>query len=280
MKKYGKEISSLVAWNQEARDYSEALTNDYHHHRLSVINALVPQQLIVKGTSIFDFGCGDAIHLEQFAKKGCDIRGMDISQEMIDLAKKRLSKVKLDSDLVSVGSASELSHVADNTFDVILSCNVLAYLTKYEEDVFYKEAYRLLRPGGHLIVTHSNELFDMYSLNQYTIEFFSRQFVTDDSLKSQLLNLITKHAESESIVTYNVRENPLAYRFKLRKYGFTETKQEFINLHVAPPSLLSKDRCDPDTLSGNEEEKWKLMFLCSTFGSLSIREPAENLTHL
>jgi len=132
------------------------------------------------------------------------------------------------------------------------------------------EAYRLLRPGGYLIVTHSNELFDMYSLNQYTTEFFASHLVQDRDLRQPLRALITNASESESITTYNVRENPLTYRFKLARYGFVEHRQEFLNLHTAPPPLLSKDKSYPDTLSWKEEDKWKLMFICSTFGSQSI----------
>ena len=110
----------------------------------------------------------------------------------------------------------------------------------------------------------------MYSLNQYTTEFFASHLVQDRDLRQPLRALITNASESESITTYNVRENPLTYRFKLARYGFVEHRQEFLNLHTAPPPLLSKDKSYPDTLSWKEEDKWKLMFICSTFGSQSI----------
>ena len=73
--------------------------------------------------------------------------------------------------------------------------------------------------------------------------------------------------------SYNVRENPLTYKFKLAKYGFLEKRQEFINLHPVPPSIIG-DKIYYDTLNWNEDERWKLMFICSTFGSLSTRDQA------
>ena len=270
MRKYGEDIDSKESWEEMARGYSDRLISEYHRHRLEMINALIPEELYQERKDLFDFGCGDAIHFEQFLRKGARISGVDISGEMIAIAKQRLSQINADPSLVSVGGTSELAHLKTNSLDAILSFNVLAYLTDDEEDLFYKQASRLLKPGGYLIVTHSNELFDMYSLNQYTVQFFARHLVTDSSQRSSLQELIT-NAPDEDVVTYNVRENPLTYRFKLTKYGFIEQRQEFSNLHTAPPSLLPKDKSYPDTLSWKEEEKWKLMFICSTYGSQSIR---------
>jgi predicted SAM-dependent methyltransferase len=46
-----------------------------------------------------------------------------------------------------------LAFLEDNSLDAILSFNVLAYLTDDQEDLFYRQAFRLLRTGGYLIVT-------------------------------------------------------------------------------------------------------------------------------
>jgi len=276
MRKYGKNINSEEAWDQMAKNYSDQLISPYHNHRLAVINSLIPEDLYRKGKKIFDFGCGDALHFVQFLKRGCLISGIDISAEMITFAKQRLSQMNLDQDLANIGGVADLASLESNSLDAILSFNVLAYLTNEEENVFYREAARLLRPGGYLIVTHSNELFDLYSMNQYTVDFLGRHLVSDESLRSSLSTLVTQVTESQSISTYNVRENPLAYKYKLQRYGFSETRQEFINLHVAPPPLLEKDKFYPDTLFWKEEEKWKLMFICSTYGSLSVRELLES----
>lgn len=272
MKKYGEELNSRDSWDQMAQVYSDRLSNDYHNHRLAVINALIPEELYQEGRNIFDFGCGDAVLFEKFLMNGSRISGIDISAEMIGLAKQRLSQIDANPDLVTIAGATDLVHLEANSLDAVLSFNVLAYLTDEEEDLFYRQAYRLLKPDGYLIVTHSNELFDMYSLNQYTIEFFKHHFVTDNSLHSSLQSLVTNASNTEHIVTYNVRENPLSYKFKLARYGFVEQKQEFINLHTAPPPLLPTDKPYPNTLAWNEENKWKLMFICSTFGSQSIRK--------
>ena len=272
MKKYGKDINSTEAWDQMAKEYSDQLVNLYHKHRMAVIDSLIPQDLYKTNAKIMDFGCGDAIHFEQFLQNGCSINGVDVSRDMIELAKKRLKTLNRNPELAKIGGVEALQEIKSCSLDAILSFNVLAYLNDDEIDVFYKEAYRLIRPGGYLIVTHSNELFDLFSLNQYTVNFIKKYLTIEDKLKSLVDPLINLPLEELEISSYNVRENPLSYKFKLDRYGFTEVQQEFINLHNAPPRLLEGGKSYPNTLAWNKEDKWKLMFTCSTYGSLSIRK--------
>lgn len=270
MRYYGKDIDSVHAWDELTADYSRALAGDYHSHRLSVIAALIPPDLYEHGRSILDFGCGDGCLFESFLTRGSQIRGFDISPQMIAFARDRLKSHNMPEELAQVGGVEALSSIPTASLDAILSFNVLAYLTDKEEQLFYREAARVLREAAYLVVTHSNELFDMFSLNAFTIGFLGKHLVSDDTYRSQLPALLTHPGEPEG-PSYNVRENPLSYRHKLLRYGFKEVRQEFINLHDAPPLLLH-GRHYPDTLHVERESRWKLMFTCSTFGSLSVRQ--------
>ena len=158
---------------------------------------------------------------------------------------------------------------------MLFALNVLAYLSDSEEIAFYEHAKRIVRPNGVMIVTHSNELFDIYTFNRYTVEFFRKHFLSgrETSVSSLLTN-----PELPLRSSFNVRENPLAYKYKLADYGFKETQQEFANFHSAPPLLMDvKDFDDidsrdyADTLNWPDQDRWKLMFACSMFGSRSLR---------
>lgn len=235
MQKYGGEVDSAAAWEGLAQVYGAALDNQYHQHRLAVIRALIPGEVLAPGRQVFDFGCGDAVLFEPFLAAGATVRGSDVSEEMIALAKARLTKAGRDPGLAVRGGVEALRDVGAGSIDALMSFNVLAYLTDAEEAEFYREAKRVVKPGGYLIVTHSNELFDMFSLNRYTVEFFNRHFIQKGEDQSRVASLLTASGSPKDRVTYNVRENPLAYRFKLLKSGFRETRQEFINRHLAPP---------------------------------------------
>lgn len=271
MKTIGKDSNSLEYWKDLSGNYVSALGNDYHKHRLGVIRDLIPKSLYVPGKMIFDFGCGDAVLFPEFLDAGASIRGSDISPEMIDLAHQRLSEKGGDESLAILGGVEVLGDFEDASLDAILSFNVLAYLTLEEERAFYEQARRIIKPGGFLIVTHSNELFDMFSLNRFTVAFYEKNFLQNQYKEAGINELLSAADKPSDIVTYNVRENPLSYAHKLRTFGFDEIEQRFINHHPAPPSLLPKERVYASTLDVPESERWKLMFTCSTFGSCAQR---------
>jgi len=269
MKTFGRELSSKDHWESLGSTYTEELENRYHTHRLLVIRALIPPELFQSGKKIFEFGCGDAVLFPDFLQSGALIDGIDISSIMIQKAGLRLGKER--SHLAQVGDVNNMKKIKSNSLDAVISFNVLAYLTDREEEIFYKETSRILKPGGYLIVTHSNELFDMFSLNKYTVEFMNRNLISTTKNQNKIKQLLTYADSPENPVSYNIRENPLAYKYKLAGYGFQELSQEFINLHECPPPVL-KEKQFPDTLGYEECDKWKLMFICSTFGSCSIKK--------
>jgi hypothetical protein len=80
------------------------------------------------------------------------------------------------------------------------------------------------------LISHSNELFDLFALNAGTATFFQRNFDVDAT--SLLADVEQQNA------TYNVRANPLTYPGFLLDHGFREIDRAFFNYHPAPPSLL------------------------------------------
>jgi len=263
------EHDSKDYWARETQEYVDALQNQYHTHRLSVIQTLIPSELYASGNTVFDFGCGDAIHFPDFIKAGAKVSGVDIAPEMIELARERLSGQGMEPSLATVGSVQAMKAIPSGSLDAILSFNVLAYLTDAEEGIFYAEAKRAIRKGGYLAVTHSNELFDLFSLNEYTVAFFERNFLATQDQAKQVAAMLPNVDNRPKAVSYNVRENPLAYPQKLARLGFTEIRQSFSNYHPAPPMILGTKLSYPDTLNVPVSDRWKLMFQCSTYGSCS-----------
>jgi len=262
---FGDGIDSVKSWEEMANAYAARLQNPYHRHRLGVIDALIPKSLYAKGQVIFDFGCGDGVLFYPFIEKGAKVMGCDPAREMIDLARKNLAEKGLDSSGIHLGGVNVLADLADSSCDAMLSFNVLAYLTDKEEAEFYTQVRRIVKPGGWLVVTHSNNLFDLFTANRMTVDFMTKYLVTDPAAAGRISTLFSHPDEPKDLPVYNIRENPLAYPSKLKRHGFDVTRTEFVNRHAAPPLLRSQDQY-PDTLSVPEEDRWKLTFTCSTFG--------------
>lgn len=277
VEKIGTDIPSAVYWSQKADSYIEGIRGPYHRHRLEVVRALI-RDVDLAGQICLDFGCGDGIFSSCLVQGGAKIIGYDTDAQMIEVARQRFSHTPF-SDAFKVGGVERLGSFDSQSVDAVFALNVLAYLPKDEEEEFYRQSARITRPGGRLVVTHSNELFDMYTLNQYTAMFFQHHFGTR-ACPCDVSSLLTFPNKPDR-KTFSVRENPLSYRYKLAKYGFTEQAQEFASLHPLPPLLIPDWDADDinarqymDTLNWPAEHRWKLMFMCSMFGSHSRREPA------
>ena len=106
-----------------------------------------------KGDTVLDIGCGAGLYLEPCADLGLEYRGVDLSQRMIDGARRRVSKA--DADRFSIGAVQELE-LPDASFDVVLCLGVLEYVGSDERSIAMGEIARILAPGGTVLVSVLN----------------------------------------------------------------------------------------------------------------------------
>ncbi len=262
-----------VDWHEKTDAYVKAMKNPYHKHRMNVLLDMIPD--LREGMHILDFGCGEGTFLPFFLNSGVQVTACDKEERMIQETQKRLRSenyILADSRL-QIGGVEILKKIPDASLDGIIALNVLAYFSPEEEDIFYTQAQRIIRPKGFLLVSHSNTLFDFFSLNRYTQNFFEQHLLLDSNYASQLPSLISRTdlPAGDKAMPLPIRENPLNYSCKLARYQFKEERQEYINRHEAPPPIL-KERTFPDTLNISPEEKWKLLFTCTQFASLAFRK--------
>jgi 2-polyprenyl-3-methyl-5-hydroxy-6-metoxy-1,4-benzoquinol methylase len=276
--KVGKDIAADERWNDVAASYADDIESGYHSHRFDMINLLIGDDDL-SGKRVIDFGCGEGIFMEELANRKATVWGCDPCQQLVDRAHIRMEAFGEAAELVT-GGVETLSRHETSSIDYLFALNVLAYLTAKEELTFYNEAKRIMRPDSVMIITHSNELFDLYTLNKYTVAFHRHHFSMND--ESISIDSLLSHPDKPERSSFNIRENPLSYRFKLAAFGFDETQQEFANLHPHPPLLMDvKDFDDLDsrdyanTGNWNQADRWKQMFMCSMYGSRSVRSEAK-----
>jgi SAM-dependent methyltransferase len=268
------ERSGSVRWRGVAKRYLETIQGPYHANRLAMVQALCAT-VPLSGARCLDFGCGDGVFMAWLADRDATVAGADINPTMVAAARDQLAALGDRLLFVRQCGAEGLAELPDAGLDAVFALNVLAYLEPDEEAAFYRHARRMLRPGGQLIVTHSNELFDLFTFNRYTVNFV-RKYFSFDAGPTEIAPLLT-HPDKPDRAGFHVRENPLSYRYKLRQRGFDERQQEFAILHEQPPLLTPEIDFDaintrryPETLGWPDEERWKLMFVCSIFGSRSV----------
>lgn len=102
----------------------------------------------VRGKTVLEYGCGDGLNTVILARRGARVIALDISKELIDVARQRLLVNKLETkvDFV-VGSAYDIP-MPDESVDVVFGMAILHHL---ELDSSAREVRRVLCKGGRAI---------------------------------------------------------------------------------------------------------------------------------
>ncbi len=100
-----------------------------------------------EGMHVLDVGCGTGIQLASYQDAGCRVSGIDTSQAMLDVARRRLGK---GADL-QLGDAARMPY-PDGAFDLVLAATVLHEMDPEVRGSVLDEMKRVLRPDGRMLV--------------------------------------------------------------------------------------------------------------------------------
>lgn len=102
------------------------------------------------GGRILEVGVGTGLSLPQYGDSNC-IVGVDISEPMLRVARKRVLKLCLRNvESIEHGDAENL-RFEDNSFDIVVAQYVVTACPDPEKAL--SEFARVLRPGGEIIIT-------------------------------------------------------------------------------------------------------------------------------
>jgi len=103
------------------------------------------------GKHVLEVGCGTGLFTEMFAATGASIVAVDISPELLDIAKRR----PLPSERVSFIAKPFEECAVDGPFDAVIGSSVLHHLDLFRS---LEKIQRLLNPGGILSFAEPNYL--------------------------------------------------------------------------------------------------------------------------
>ena len=108
---------------------------------------------VKEGDRALDLGCGTGTLALRAAKKGAEVKAIDINPGMLEVAKEKAEAAHLSKNIefVEMGVA-ELGNETDHCYDVVMSGLCLSELTEEELDFTLKEVSRILKPEGLFLV--------------------------------------------------------------------------------------------------------------------------------
>jgi len=147
-------------YNLIAQDFARTRREIWEETKFLFKDYLVPAERVL------DLGCGNGRWFPLFQEKKADYIGVDNSEKLIKIAKERYPQAKFQ-----VADALNLP-LPNNFFDKIYSIAVLHQVPSEEfRFQFLKEAKRVLKPGGLLILTvwKIHQRKELFLLFKYTI---------------------------------------------------------------------------------------------------------------
>lgn len=151
-------------WNKVAKNYekqrwkgSKVLEYDFTETKNTLLKELSSQK---KNESILEIGCGVGVWTKIIGGKCKQITAIDLSEKMIEKAKKRFPKAKYYCE-------DFLKFNCKEKFDKIFSIRVIEYAE--DKELFVKKCSELLKRNGKLtIITKDNpNLWDIININWF-----------------------------------------------------------------------------------------------------------------
>jgi ubiquinone/menaquinone biosynthesis C-methylase UbiE len=138
-------------WSHRAEAWRELrlkeFEDDKHERWLAELRKYLPQDRPLR---ILDLGTGTGFFSLILAAEGHSLTGIDLTPEMIEAAKaKKMPGVEL-----IVGDCENLPF-PDGSFDAVICCQSFHHYPNVQD--FFNSLYRVLRPGGRLILRDMTE---------------------------------------------------------------------------------------------------------------------------
>ena len=112
--------------------------------------ALVEGLDLRPGMDVLDLGCGDGTTALPAAQMGANVLGVDIASNLVAAGNARAAAAGLDNLRFQEGDASDLTGLADDSFDLVISMFGAMFAPR-PLDVA-REMVRVTRPGGRIIM--------------------------------------------------------------------------------------------------------------------------------
>ncbi len=149
-------------WNQSTKNLQEAVI----HQNEWMANLLNIQ----REYKILDAGCGVGGSSIYIAKHyGCNVTGITITPKQIISAKEYAKKEGVENKVEFLEMDFTSTTFKDASFDVVWAIESVCHAADKKE--FIKEAFRLLKPGGRLIVADYFPTKNEYTNDEYKLVY-------------------------------------------------------------------------------------------------------------
>ena len=235
-------MKDLTPERYEPGNYKASPIAYEHWHRYLSIASLVKDKIVL------DIACGNGYgsnYLSSFAKK---VIGVDIDESAINLCRKNYIS---DSVEYRVGSVSEI-RLEDDSVDVVVSFETIEHVAADAQDKFMREAHRVLKPDGVLVISTPN-----IDSSQYTD--VDNKFHIKEFKHKEFLGFCKKYFRTVSALGQSILIGSIISRINAKESGLGLLKVNYDRQGV------------PEILDGSVEDKF-IIAICSDNKQMDYNE--------
>lgn len=235
--------------------------------------------------SVYELGAGEASTLARIhAELGIEVRGSDLSPEMVRLGRDNLERNGIDPQALVELDAQDSAAVTREQerigpSDAVLALGVIPHVV---DDAGFVDAMSgFVRPGGTLMLQFRNALFSMFTFNRLTREFILDELMAPvpqkfkDAVEADLnarlavdkppMRTWDKDAPAYDEILARFH-NPFELADVVRDAGFSDISFHWYNFHPTYPMLAGQfDRAEyrQAQIDLESDDSWRGIFLCS-----------------
>ncbi len=173
----------LYDFGPKAHTYDDFYKTEYGQIVDDLEKRLVSSLLerVPRGKAL-EIGCGTGHWTVFFQNKGFDVIGIDISEQMIAVAREKYPQLNCQ-----VADAENLAQFPDASFDAVFAITVLEFVDNPEKVI--KQVKRILKPKGYFLAGVLNKNSQLGREKDSDETFRNARFFSAQELHQLLLNI-------------------------------------------------------------------------------------------
>lgn len=260
-----RDAASYDAVVDEFELFSRRLSLPVVSRMLSLAQSRSPEKILDVGS-----GTGQvALQVAPYVLPGGTVVGVDLSDGMLGVAKNKAAALGLDNEVAFCRMDGESLAFHDESFDVVLSLFALLHFPR--PIVAVREMFRVLRPGGRLVVAVGSRA-PVFSWS-FVVQAFKYLHARERQLRGKLL--LAPHC-LDALVSKHLPEPPEADETSLAHQSLNRTRSIVKIIQEAKFIDLRTFWYGHDALLDTPEEFWSIQRTFSSFARKRLARAPKN----